>query len=165
MKFTYPILFIILAFGGIRDVEAKEYQYGPTGIYGSHTNTEIKVTQVEKGSPADGRITPGMVIVGAGGANFKEHVRRELADAIDVAETKQGAGKLTLIVNGGKTVDLTLTVLGTYSDTAPYDCPKSAAILKRARTTGGGFLCSPGWPGWPSRMSRRSTSVRRTWRR
>jgi len=113
--------------------QAGEHMFGPTGIYGTLDKLSIRVARVE--GPAKGKITPGMVIVGAGGANFKEHVRRELADAIDVAESEKGAGKLTLILAGGKKVDLTLTVLGTYSDTAPYNCPKCAAILKRAKFT------------------------------
>ena len=74
MKFTYPILCIILAFGGIADVEAREHQFGPTGIFGNLSNKTIKVTRVEKGSPADDKITPGMVIIGAGTGNFKAHV-------------------------------------------------------------------------------------------
>jgi hypothetical protein len=135
-----PCLLAVLGFGlaGNLHAAAKEHQYGPIGILGNHTNTAIKVARVAKGSPADGKITPGMEIIGAGESNFKTHVRRELADAIDIAETEKGAGKLTLILKGGKKVDLTLTVLGTYSDTAPYNCPKSAAILKRARITGEG---------------------------
>ena len=126
MKFTYPILCIILAFGGIADVEAREHQFGPTGIFGNLSNKTIKVTRVEKGSPADDKITPGMVIIGAGTGNFKAHVRRELAEAIDQAETKEAKGALTLMLPGGQKIDITLEVLGTYSDTAPYNCPKSA---------------------------------------
>lgn len=40
-----------LGFGLATDLEAagKEHQYGPTGIFGNHSKTEIKVTRVEKG--------------------------------------------------------------------------------------------------------------------
>lgn len=108
-----------------------QHQYGPTGIFGSETQNLITVTRVEDGSPAQGKIEPGMKIAGAGTAEFKTHVRRELADAIDIAESNEGAGKLTLLLTDGRKVDLTLVVLGSYSDTSPYNCLKTEAILKR----------------------------------
>ena len=123
--------------------------FGPTGIYGTLDKLTIRVTKVD--GPAKGKITPGMVIVGAGGANFKEHVRRELADAIDVAETQEAGGKLTLILKGGNKLDLNLAVLGTYSATAPYNCPKSAKILERARISGGGKIATASLAGMAKR--------------
>lgn len=70
--------------------------YGPTGIYGHGKGKAIRVADVEFGSPAFGRIKTGMVIVGVNGSTFKSHVCRELADAIDAAETEEGKGILTL---------------------------------------------------------------------
>ena len=144
MRNIKTILGLILAIGFVACPSVceaakspKVQMFGPTGIYGTLDKNTIKVTKVD--GPAKDKIKPGMVIIGAGGANFKEHVRRELADAIDIAETKAAGGKLTLILKGGNKLDLTLEVLGTYSDTAPYDCPKSAKILERAKI-GGGIL-------------------------
>lgn len=108
-----------------------QHQFGPTGIFGNESERVITVTRVDEGSPAHGKIEPGMKIFGTGAGEFKSHVRRELADAIDVAESNEGGGKLTLLLKKGRTVDLTLTVLGSYSDTSPYNCPKNEAILNR----------------------------------
>lgn len=111
---------------------AETYQLGPTGLLGTISKTTAKVTKVDKGSPADGKIKVGDEVIGAGVSKFKNEVRRELADAINIAETKEAGGKLTLILKGNKNVDLQLTVLGSYSKTAPYNCPKSDAIITRA---------------------------------
>ncbi|KPK48980.1 MAG: hypothetical protein AMK72_05620 [Planctomycetes bacterium SM23_25] len=112
-----------------RHYEHKEHHLGPTGLFGFTSPTDIRITKVQEGSPADGKIKVGDVIVGAGGAAFKESTRRQLADAIDQAETEKAKGVLTLMLKGGKTVDLQLKVLGAYSKTAPYNCPKTDAIL------------------------------------
>jgi hypothetical protein len=93
---------------------------------------QILVTAVDKGSPADGVLAVGDVILGAGGKPFDGDARIRLANAITAAETRQGGGVLRLIRwRAGQTtnVALKLKVLGTYSDTAPYDCPKSMAIF------------------------------------
>ena len=112
-----------------RHYEHKEHHLGPTGLFGVTSPTNIKITKVQAGSPADGKIKIGDVIVGAGGALFKDSTRQQLADAIDLAETEKAMGVLTLTLNGGKEVDLQLKVLGAYSDTAPYNCPKTNAII------------------------------------
>ena len=109
--------------------EHKEHHLGPTGLLGVTSPTDIKITKVQAGSPADGKIQVGNVIVGAGGNLFKENTRRQLADAIDQAETEEAKGILTLTLEGGKKVDLQLKVLGSYSATAPYNCPKTDAII------------------------------------
>ena len=111
---------------------AKEHQYGPIGIFGSHSKTEISVSKVDKGSPSDGKLKKGTKIIGVNNAKFKSDVRKELAIAIDLAESKAGGGKLSLMVKGGKNIVLTLKVLGSYSATSPYKCPKTEAILKQA---------------------------------
>jgi len=112
-----------------RHYEHKEHHLGPTGLFGVTSPTNIKITKVQEGSPADGKIEVGDVIVAAGGAAFKGNTRRQLADAIDRAETKKGKGVLTLTLESGRKVDLQLKVLGAYSKTAPYHCPKTDAII------------------------------------
>ncbi len=104
-------------------------QFGPTGIFGNRAGTEITVTSVDPGSPADGLITPGMVITGTDGADFSSAIYQDLAAAIDVAESVAGAGQLTLRIKDAPPVTIALPVLGSYSATAPFNCPKSAAIL------------------------------------
>lgn len=109
--------------------EYKEHHLGPTGLFGITSPTNIKVTKVLEGSPAEGKIEVGDVIVGAGDFMFKEDTRPALAEAIDQAETEKAKGILTLTLEGGKKVDLQLKVLGSYSDTSPYNCPKTDAII------------------------------------
>lgn len=94
---------------------------------------QIYVTRVDKGSPADGILAVGDVIMGVGGKPFSYDPRTELGKALTVAESEAGGGNLSLIRwRGGKTetVVAKLPVLGTYSATAPYDCPKSKRILE-----------------------------------
>jgi hypothetical protein len=114
-----------------RFIEHKERHLGPTGLFGITSPTDIKITKVAEGSPADGKIKIGDVIIAAGGVPFKEQTRRQLADAIDHAETEQAKGILQLGLKDGRKVDLQLEVLGSYSGTAPVNCPKTDAIITR----------------------------------
>ena len=109
-----------------------ENQFGPTGLLGQPGKNGITITKVDKGSPADGRIRAGDIIIGVGKDKFKKDARLRFADAIDEAETGEAGGKLTLILQGDRKVDLQLKVMGHYSDTAPYDCPKTDAIIRQA---------------------------------
>lgn len=95
---------------------------------------QIAVTDVAPGSPADGVLAVGDVILGVAGEPFASDPRSELGRALTRAESKRGRGKLSLIRwRSGKVkpVVLKLPVLGSYSATAPYDCPKSERILER----------------------------------
>ncbi len=94
---------------------------------------QIAITKVDKGSPADGILAPGDVILGVGGKAFFHDPRVEFGKALTVAESEAGGGKLSVMRwRGGKSevVVIKLPVLGTYSATAPYDCPKSKRILE-----------------------------------
>ncbi|KPJ74720.1 MAG: acetylesterase [Planctomycetes bacterium DG_20] len=95
---------------------------------------QIRITKVEKGSPADGILAVGDVILGVGGKPFSYDPRTEMGKALTEAEKESGRGALSLIRwRGGKTetVVVKLPVLGTYSATAPYDCPKSKRIFEQ----------------------------------
>jgi hypothetical protein len=114
---------------------------GPTGIHGYITGTRIfTVKTVEKGSPADGKIWPGDQVVGAGRQPFLKRVRFEFSAAVAEARTEKKKGKLVLMVRrktGGKRmqrVTLQLGVVGadTFTDTAPYNCPKIDALITEA---------------------------------
>lgn len=118
-----------------------DWNLGPTGLRGwmycdqmvTSDARQVKITTVDKGSPADGIISVGDVLLGAGGKSFAYDPRTEMGKAITAAETEAGGGKLSLTRwRAGKTeeVVLKLPVLGSFSATAPYDCPKSARILK-----------------------------------
>lgn len=95
---------------------------------------QVAITKVDKGSPADGVFQVGDVVLGVAGKPFSVDPRVELGNALTHAESEEGAGKLMLTRwRDGKTeeVELKLQVLGNYSPTAPYDCPKSALILQQ----------------------------------
>jgi hypothetical protein len=95
---------------------------------------QIAITKVEKGSPAEGILALGDVILGVGGKPFSGDPRTELGKTLTVAESEAGGGKLTITRwRAGKTEEVVvkLPVLGSYSVTAPYDCPKSKRILEQ----------------------------------
>ena len=96
---------------------------------------QILVTHVGAKSPADGTIEVNDVILGVGGKPFADDARKSIARAIQEAEQEVNGGLLKLLRwRSGKTapVELKLKVMGRYSDTAPYDCPKSQRIFEEA---------------------------------
>lgn len=117
-----------------------DWTLGPTGARGwmyawKHTADarQILVTEVAKGSPADGILQPDDVILGAGGKSFDDDARIQFARALMTAEQDASKGVLKLTRwRAGKTenVEIRLPVMGTYSPTAPYNCKKSAKILE-----------------------------------
>ena len=119
-----------------------DWNLGPTGLRGwmfcdnlvTTDARQIIITKVDKGSPADGVLQVGDVLLGVGGQRFSYDPRVEFGKAITVAETAAGGGKLSLTRwRAGKTEEVTLKlpVLGSYSATAPYNCPKSQRILEQ----------------------------------
>jgi len=96
---------------------------------------QILVTHVGAKSPADGVMQVDDVILGIDGKMFTDDARRSIALAIQEAEkeTHKGILKLTRW-RAGKTdvAQLRLNIMGTYSDTAPYNCPKSQKIFAEA---------------------------------
>ncbi len=131
-----------LTAGGEPD-EKHDWNLGPTGargwMWGWKRETidarQILVTKVDPGTPADGVLKIGDVILGVGDEPFARDAREALGDAITVAEGRTARGELRLLrwrSGEQEVVTLRLPVLGDYSDTAPWDCPKSEAILDRA---------------------------------
>ena len=92
---------------------------------------QIRITKVDKASPAEGVLEVGDVILGVAGKPFSYDPRTEFGKALTAAEQ---SGMLSLLRwRGGETatVTLKLPVLGDYSPTAPYDCAKSKRILEQ----------------------------------
>ncbi len=119
-----------------------DWNLGPTGLRGwmfcdkmvTTDARQISITQVEKGSPADGVFLVGDVILGVGGKPFSYDPRTEFGKAITAAESEAGGGKLTVTrwrAGKAEEVVVKLPVLGSYSATAPFDCPKSTRILEQ----------------------------------
>jgi len=119
------------------------------GFFSTARSRQILITTVAEGSPADGVLEPGDVILGIGGELFQSDARRALADAIDVAERQENGGRLQVLrwrpdhpdeagattrsPGRGETVTLQLQVMGSFSGTAPYHCPKSEEIIARTK--------------------------------
>jgi hypothetical protein len=102
---------------------------------------QLLVLGVDEGSPADGILEVGDVILGADGTGAGEVPLFEsapwamipIAQAITEAEARYPAILKLLRWRNGKTktVTIKLETLGRYSDTAPYHCEKSTRILRR----------------------------------
>jgi hypothetical protein len=136
--------------------KAHDWTLGPTGGRGwihtanghSRDARQILVTAVAKGSPADGTLAAGDVILGVDGTPFSADARIEFAKAVANAESEDGGGRLALLRwRGGSTepVTLALPVLGRYGETAPYDCPKSKRIFELGCTSLARRMAAPGY--------------------
>lgn len=115
-----------------------DWNLGPTGargwIYSNRLETtqarQILVTQVDKGSPSDGVLEVGDVILGVGRERFSYDPRTELGKAVGMAESDGGLLRLIRWRHGElDTASIGLPVLGAYSPTAPFDCTKSRKIF------------------------------------
>ncbi len=131
-----------------------DWTLGPTGLRGwiystkGHTAEarQILVTAVAKGSPANGILSKDDVILGVGDKPFSDDARIQFANAVTAAEEEKSGGVLKLIRwRAGKTenVTLKLAVLGGYSATAPYECPKSKKIFEQGCKTIAARIAAP----------------------
>ena len=119
-----------------------DWNLGATGLRGwmycdkmvTSDARQIAITKVAKGSPAYGILEVGDVILGVGGKPFSYDPRTEMGKALTASESEAGSGELTLSrwrAGSSEEVVVKIPVLGTYSPTAPYDCPKSKRILEQ----------------------------------
>ena len=111
---------------------------------------QILVTHVGKKSPADGVIKVDDIILGVAGQLFTDDSRKAIARGIQEAEKTENKGVLKLTVwRAGKVENLAinLRVMGTYSATAPYNCPKSKLIYEEACEVLDEEPLTPGWTG------------------
>ncbi len=135
-----------LTAGGERG-DGPDWNLGPTGMRGwmlnggasgadgiqTHHARQILVTQVDSGSPADGLIEVGDVILGVDGRAFERDARIAFGESITQAEREVSQGRLPLMIwreGAGRELTLALKVMGTYSDNSPWDCPKSQRIVE-----------------------------------
>lgn len=131
--------------GGVPN-NTRTINLGPTGMRGwvyhagsggsTSLSRQILVTAVDTESPAHGVLAANDVILGADGTGaapmpFSSDARRGLGLAIAAAEARNPATLALLSWSAGitSTVQITLTHLGAYSATAPYNCPKSSQLL------------------------------------
>ncbi len=119
---------------------SSDHNLGATGVRGWMFDNmqrahQILVTRVDPESPADGILREGDVILGVGEEPFEDDARRRFAEALMQAETEEGGGRLRLLrwrEGATEPVTLQIAVMGTYSDTAPWDCAKSERIIENA---------------------------------
>jgi len=116
---------------------------GPTGLWGQVYQLSMKggatrearqflVTKVEEGSPADGKIEVGDVVLGVSGQDFDDDARKQLAGAIQEAEATNG--QLSLKVwREGYTKDLTLMlkVMGAFDPANPFNCAYTDGVIEQ----------------------------------
>ncbi|MFZ4082325.1 MAG: DUF6288 domain-containing protein [Pirellula sp.] len=126
----------------IPDDAKHDWNLGATGLRGwiycdkmvTSDARQIAITRVAKGSPAYGILEVGDVILGVGGKPFSYDPRTEMGKALTAAESEAGNCELTLSrwrAGSSEEVVVKIPVLGTYSATAPYECPKSKRILEQ----------------------------------
>lgn len=146
----------LTAGGRIPQGATHDWTLGATGargwIYSDKLVTsdarQIAITKVEPKSPADGVLAVDDVILGVGEKLFSYDPRTEFGQALTDAESEAGGGNLRLIRwRSGKTepVIVKLPVLGTYSATAPYECPKSQRILQQGCEALAKRVADPGY--------------------
>ena len=99
---------------------------------------QIKITKVAKSSPANGVLAVGDVILGVGGKPFSYDPRTEFGKAAHRCGIRGWWRQLVLTRwrdGRAKDVIIKLPVLGTYSATAPFACPKSKRIFEQGCAT------------------------------
>ena len=122
-----------------------DWNLGATGARGymngrnneSLVTRQILITEIEKGSPAEGKLEKGDIILGVAHENFKSDARKAFAQALTRAESKEGQGRLSIRRwRKGEIKDITISipVLGSYSESFPWNCEKSERILENALT-------------------------------
>ena len=123
----------------IPDGYSHDWNLGPTGargwIYSYRMETsrarQIRITKIDAGSPVDGILRVGDVILGVDGKAFDNDPRVLFGKAISKAEISGELNLLRWRDGTTKRVVIILPVLGGYSPTAPWNCPKSEKVLKQ----------------------------------
>ena len=72
--------------------------YGPTGFFAKRYIDHLVVDAVEKGSPSDGKLMKGDVILAVDGKPISLDAYNQFTEAVDKAESKEGRGELKLTV-------------------------------------------------------------------
>lgn len=111
-------------------------RFGPVGIGIDLLQPAfvMKVSGVEPGSPADGKLKAGQIIETINGAKLRDiDPRIQLGNIITDAEARDGVVKFMVKDSPSapaQEVVVNIPVLGAYSPTWPLDCPKSDQIVR-----------------------------------
>lgn len=128
------------------DEHWNEWHLGPVGVMGEveKGRDHFIIKEVTRGTPgARAGLAVGDVILGVNGQRFDvttfavddggEGPLEALGNAIDEVEGTDGVLTLTLTRDGDRRkVDVHLDVIGSFSDTYPYDCRKSLRFLDQS---------------------------------
>jgi len=124
--------------------------YGPTGFFAKRYADHLVVDRVEKGSPSEGKLQQGDIIVAVDGQPITVDAYNQFTRAIDKAEGKEGVLllKIKRVVKKEapaveSIVALQLKVLGSYSNSTPVSCTKTDALITQTAD----YLLKPGSPG------------------
>jgi hypothetical protein len=116
---------------------------------------QIKITEIAAGSPAERVLKVGDAILGVAGKPFDHDPRTELGKALTAAEATDGKLSVIRWRDGTREqVVVGLPVLGGYSPTAPYDCPKSMRILEQGCAALAKKIAEPGYARRQSPVTR-----------
>lgn len=124
----------------------RDWKLGPIGANGwcfhertsngaSRRARQFIITAIDKDGPAAGKLEIDDVILGANGKLFDYDARKAIAAAINEAEKEENNGKLNIMIfRDGKQMDVTVTlpIMGSYSSTSPFNCPKTEKIVDNA---------------------------------
>ena len=102
-------------------------------LQGQAIGNDGAVAYIFKNSLGDGKLQIGDVVVGVDGAPFQKDLSVRMGNAINNAEATTGALALQIVRQGKPlTVKFQLPVLGNFSATFPYQCPKTRLIFLQA---------------------------------
>jgi hypothetical protein len=108
---------------------------GPTGILAFvEVGVNVTIEGARPGSPAEGKVRAGELILGVNGQPLKGLNPYEvLGKAITQAEASDGKLVFDLESKSGtRQVTITIPVLGAWGENWPVDCPKSEKIVNQA---------------------------------
>ncbi len=135
-----------LNYAALGSTGATGYIWAFGQVRGTDRTRMIQIKSVAEGTPADGLLQEGDVILGIGDSPFSSDARKALSAAITEAEEAENGGTLILNVwrpadaseaGTGETMQVTLElpVLGSFSDTSPWECDKTRALIDAAAGT------------------------------
>jgi len=148
---------IAIVSGGGADYRNGPGWLGATGLRVLPFGPNMNVRQVLPGSPADGKVQVGDMIYKVNGELLEQDHLPHVGRAVALAESNEGRGEISFSLRrGNELLDTTLQleVLGSYSVTSPYDCPKTDRIVANSEAylaergglstdyAGGGWLMS-----------------------
>lgn len=102
-------------------------------LQGQAIGNDGAVAYIFKNSLSDGKLQIGDVVVGVDGIPFQKDLSVRMGNAINNAEGTTGALALQIVRQGKPlTVKFQLPILGNYSPTFPYQCPKTRLVFLQA---------------------------------